>query len=261
MWGRAVYDNIRKFLQFQLTVNIVALSIVFIGSVAGLDPPLNAVMMLWVNLIMDTMGALALGTESPTSKLLERKPYKRSAFLISHPMKRNIVVSAIYQLVMLLLLLFLAPRWFDLHEGNYCVRYKNPEAHCTDENTNDCVCEKYDYTHFSLIFNSFVFAQVFNEINSRSISNEVNVFGGLWKNPSFMMVIFLTCSLQALIIHFGGRFTLTSGLSAELWGWSILFGFLGLPIAFLGRVLLPVKEDENTFAGYADGKSKTRKSV
>jgi P-type E1-E2 ATPase len=62
MWGRSVYDNIRKFLQFQLTVNVVALSIVFIGSVAGFDPPLNAVMMLWVNLIMDTMGALALGT-------------------------------------------------------------------------------------------------------------------------------------------------------------------------------------------------------
>jgi magnesium-transporting ATPase (P-type) len=61
MWGRSVYDNIRKFLQFQLTVNVVALSIVFIGSVAGFDPPLNAVMMLWVNLIMDTMGALALG--------------------------------------------------------------------------------------------------------------------------------------------------------------------------------------------------------
>jgi Ca2+-transporting ATPase len=76
MWGRSVYDNIRKFLQFQLTVNVVALLIVFIGVVAGFEPPLNAVMMLWVNLIMDTLGALALATEIPTLKLLNRKPYK-----------------------------------------------------------------------------------------------------------------------------------------------------------------------------------------
>jgi P-type Ca2+ transporter type 2C len=66
MWGRSVYDNIRKFLQFQLTVNVVALLIVFIGAVAGFDPPLNAVMMLWVNLIMDTLGSLSLWTELPS---------------------------------------------------------------------------------------------------------------------------------------------------------------------------------------------------
>ena len=61
IWGRSVFDNIRKFLQFQLTVNVVALTVTFISAVFGFDPPLNAVMMLWVNLIMDTMGALALG--------------------------------------------------------------------------------------------------------------------------------------------------------------------------------------------------------
>ena len=77
MWGRSVYDNIRRFLQFQLTVNVVALLTVFIGAVAGYPPALNAVMMLWVNLIMDTLGALALGTEAPTPDLLDRKPYMR----------------------------------------------------------------------------------------------------------------------------------------------------------------------------------------
>ena len=70
LWGRSVYDNIRKFLQFQLTVNVVALTITFVSSVGGYAPPLNAVMMLWVNLIMDTMGALALGTEPPSDTLL-----------------------------------------------------------------------------------------------------------------------------------------------------------------------------------------------
>ncbi|KAG7402361.1 Calcium-transporting ATPase 10, plasma membrane-type [Phytophthora boehmeriae] len=82
LWGRCVYDNIRKFLQFQLTVNIVALVVTFVSAVTGKEPPLNSVMMLWINLIMDTMGALALGTEAPTEALLDRRPYKKSAKLL-----------------------------------------------------------------------------------------------------------------------------------------------------------------------------------
>jgi len=71
-FGRNVYDNVRKFLQFQLTVNVVALFIVFFGSVVLKDSPLNAVQMLWVNLIMDTFAALALATEPPAFDILER---------------------------------------------------------------------------------------------------------------------------------------------------------------------------------------------
>jgi magnesium-transporting ATPase (P-type) len=113
MWGRSVFDNIRKFLQFQLTVNAVALSVTFLAAMTARPPPLNAVMMLWlvfvlillfavifnfviiiiifcfrVNLIMDTMGALALGTEPPSPSLLDRRPYKRNASLISNKMIR-----------------------------------------------------------------------------------------------------------------------------------------------------------------------------
>jgi Ca2+-transporting ATPase len=126
MWGRAVYDNIRKFLQFQLTVNVVALVIVFVGSLAGFDPPLNAVMMLWVNLIMDTMGALALGTEAPTEDLLNRRPYSRKARLISRPMMRNISVQSIYQLILLLYLLFTPQHFFgtSLPKNNPCSQWK-----------------------------------------------------------------------------------------------------------------------------------------
>ena len=100
-----MYDNIRRFLQFQLTVNVVALTITFLSAVFGYKPPLNAVMMLWVNLIMDTMGALALGTEPPTADLLDRRPYKRDSGLISRPMWRNILVQSLYQLVLLCFLL------------------------------------------------------------------------------------------------------------------------------------------------------------
>ena len=123
MWGRSVYDNIRKFLQFQLTVNVVALTIVFIGAVAGFDPPLNAVMMLWVNLIMDTMGALALGTEQPSLTLLHRKPYKRTTSLISRPMWRNILCQSVFQIILLLFLLFDGAQYFNVPKGDYCESY------------------------------------------------------------------------------------------------------------------------------------------
>jgi len=77
-YGRNVYDNVRKFIQFQLTVNVVAMAIVFFGSLILKETPLNAVQMLWVNLIMDTFAALALATEAPYDSILDRQPYKKS---------------------------------------------------------------------------------------------------------------------------------------------------------------------------------------
>ena len=104
-WGRSIFDNIRKFLQFQLTVNVVALTVTLISAIAGKKAPLNAVMMLWVNLIMDTMGALALGTEPPSKELLNRLPFTREASLISRTMWRNIGVQAVFQITLLVYLL------------------------------------------------------------------------------------------------------------------------------------------------------------
>jgi magnesium-transporting ATPase (P-type) len=99
LWGRSVYDNIRRFLQFQLNVNVVALVITFIGSVCGFGMPLKPVQLLWVNLVMDTLGALALATEAPTPDLLDRKPYGRHDSLITDYMWRNIGVQSMYALL------------------------------------------------------------------------------------------------------------------------------------------------------------------
>lgn len=107
MWGRNVYDSIAKFLQFQLTVNVVAVIVAFVGACAIEDSPLKAVQMLWVNLIMDTLASLALATEMPTSSLLLRKPYGRTKPLISRTMFKNIIGHALYQLVIIFSLLFL----------------------------------------------------------------------------------------------------------------------------------------------------------
>uniref|UniRef100_A0A183SN55 Calcium-transporting ATPase n=1 Tax=Schistocephalus solidus TaxID=70667 RepID=A0A183SN55_SCHSO len=106
MWGRNVYDSIAKFLQFQLTVNVVAVVVAFVGACFITDSPLRAVQMLWVNLIMDTLASLALATETPTEELLKRAPYGRTKPLISRKMMKFILGQAIYQIAVIFLLLW-----------------------------------------------------------------------------------------------------------------------------------------------------------
>ena len=97
LWGRSVFENIRKFLQFQLTVNFVALVMAFVGAIIGGHQPLTVMQLLWVNLIMDSLGALALATEPPHPKLLQQKPAGRTAPLINRCMAKHILVQGVYQ--------------------------------------------------------------------------------------------------------------------------------------------------------------------
>lgn len=83
LWGRNVYDNIRRFLQFQLSVNVVACTLVFVGSVITAESPLSAIQMLWVNMIMDSLGSLALAQESPHPGLLDRAPSRKKEFIVN----------------------------------------------------------------------------------------------------------------------------------------------------------------------------------
>ncbi|EFX76259.1 hypothetical protein DAPPUDRAFT_188575 [Daphnia pulex] len=163
MWGRNVYDSIAKFLQFQLTVNIVAVIVAFFGACFIQDSPLKAVQMLWVNLIMDTLASLALATEMPTPDLLTRKPYGRTKPLISRTMMKNITGQGIYQLSVIFTLVFVGEQLFDIDSGRYRA---------------DTVPTQ----HFTIIFNTFVMMTLFNEINARKIHGQRNVvivqFGG-----------------------------------------------------------------------------------
>jgi Ca2+ transporting ATPase len=105
-YGRNIFDCIRKFLQFQLTVNVVAIFMAFLGAVIIKESPLTPVQMLWINLIMDTLAALALATEPPSNELLNRMPYSRSEHIITAQMWRNIVLNSIYQIIVLTIVLF-----------------------------------------------------------------------------------------------------------------------------------------------------------
>eukprot|EP00299_Pterocystis_sp_00344_P017967 c8989_g1_i2.p1 GENE.c8989_g1_i2~~c8989_g1_i2.p1 ORF type:complete len:1021 (+),score=210.29 c8989_g1_i2:44-3106(+) len=217
MWGRNVYDSIRKFLQFQLSVNVCALMVAYIGAVVNSKSPLAPVQLLWVNLIMDTMAALALATEVPTIELLDRKPYGRFESLVSKRMWLNIFGQAFLQITILLIMLFEGENiYFTEHESSK--QEKN----------------------YTMVFNTFVFLQVFNEINCRVLNRQFNVFKGIFSNFLFVIVIFLTVLLQALIVQFGGNFFKTKTLSAGLFFLSSALGLLAFPIAALLKfVTLP----------------------
>jgi Ca2+ transporting ATPase len=111
IYGRNIYDNIRKFLQFQLTVNFCACLLVFICACIGNDSPLTTIQMLWINLIMDSLGSLALATESPYDELLDREPTKRDESIINGKMWKHIAIQSLVELILLLILYLRAPHF------------------------------------------------------------------------------------------------------------------------------------------------------
>ena len=316
-WGRSVYDNIRKFLQFQLTVNLVALTLVFVAACSGTLTPLNAVQMLWVNLIMDTMGALALATEPPLDSMMDRKPYKRDASLVSWPMWRNILVQTVFQLIVVFILLYAGADLFGVHEGDkFCLRWmveksgtywdvdsssatylsqvavdtaapqitcQNFDTMCprgSDTYNGECYveqntlsfqgtdyyfkfkdlkdfdekcleCTYYDYTHGSIIFNAFIFCQIFNEYTSRDIFDNWNFLDGIQNNYIFLLVSLFTVGAQIFLIEVGGTFVKTTSLTINQWLVTIALGAIGLPVGMLMR-FIPVKEDPESFFDNTD---------
>ena len=109
IYGRSIYENIRKFLQFQITVNFCACILVFICSCIGNETPLNSIQMLWVNLIMDSLGSLALITEPPYDSLLQKRPTRKDESIINGIMWKNISLQALFEILLLLILYIKGP--------------------------------------------------------------------------------------------------------------------------------------------------------
>lgn len=325
-WGRCVYDNIRKFLQFQLTTNIVALILVFAAAVSGAQQPITAVQMLWVNLIMDTLGALALGTETPTPSLLKRKPYTRTASLISYPMLRNMAFQCSLQLGLCFWLMYSGPAFFKIRSGKFCgdlrlssdsttfwelggLRVVNGTAatagqwdlscssfktYCSSL-TLDCaershlaaqgtvrpeyvgtaftfsslpgfysrctpLCNRWDFTHGTIIFNTFIWCQIFNEFVSRMLGDELNMFDGIENNRMFLLVSIITIGMQIFIVEVCGAFMQTSGLTANQWLITIGLGAITLPVGVLMR-LVKVPENPKDFFDMGMGESLNKKDA
>lgn len=165
IWGRCVNDAVRKFLQFQISVNITAVVITFATALASdqEESALSAVQLLWINIIMDTFAALALATDPASEVLLDRKPDKKTAPLFSTDMYKMILFQSIYQVFIILLLHFLGHRILGFDHSN----------------NNDNIVR-------TLVFNTFVFTQIFNSINCRRLDRRLNVFEGMLSNPYFI---------------------------------------------------------------------------
>ncbi|KAJ1022466.1 hypothetical protein NDA16_003455 [Ustilago loliicola] len=219
MWGRCVNDAVRKFLQFQLSVNISAVIVTFVTAVASSEgtSALKAVQLLWINLIMDTLAALALATDPATPELLDRKPDRRNAPLISTDMWKMIIGQSIYQFTVILVLDFAGMRLLNL----------------TSETELSAI-----------VFNAFVWCQLFNQINSRSLNRSLNIFSNLHKNPWFIGIMALEIGFQVLIMFVGGVAFSVTKLTARDWGVCIIVGLVSWPLAVIIR-LIPTQPIEN----------------
>ncbi|ESK85120.1 calcium-transporting atpase [Moniliophthora roreri MCA 2997] len=216
IWGRAVNDSVRKFLQFQIATNICAVVITFVSAVASGEEEsvLSAVQLLWVNIIMDTFAALALATDPGTEKHLDRKPEKQSAPLFTVPMFKQIIIQAIYQITVLLIFHFLGLRILSL----------------ADEEHNRKIVK-------TLVFNAFVFAQIFNSVNSRRLDSQLNIFEGMHRNLYFVVITLLEIAIQVLIVFVGGAAFQVVRVAGREWGISLALGFVAIPLGAVIRLL------------------------
>jgi magnesium-transporting ATPase (P-type) len=195
-------------------------------AVANFGTPLRAVQLLWINMIMDSMAALALGTEKPTRQLLRNKPEGRETNLITRIMIRNMASYAVIELALLIGFLFFAPQFLDITPGK---DIQGPSI------------------HYTMLFNTFVFCQIFNEINCRKVGNgrcnaleysndlitvvsEINVFSGFFTNWIFVSIIIFTIGVQFVLVQFAGEFFYTVPLGLVEWGICIGGGVIMIPL-------------------------------
>lgn len=233
MWGRSIFDNIRKFLQFQCCVNLSALSIVFISSIIDGKEPLKPIQLLWVNLVMDTMGALAISTEKPTSLLQMRNPYKPDASIITTSMWCTIIIQIFFQLFILLIVLHMyeiSPTIF-IKLGFTYIKYN--------------IIYVDELAHHTFIFNTFVWLQLFNELNCRRLDNDINIFKNISTAHLFICITVVACILQVQIIEEFGTFMQTKHQTYIQWFIAIQLGFTQLLTGACIKCILPYFIPEN----------------
>ena len=228
-YGRNIYDCIRKFVQFQLTTNVVAVFMTFLGGIILKDSPLSAIQMLWVNLIMDSFASLALATEDPSDSLLDRKPYSRDASILTPMMILNIFSQGIFQIIVLTIIIFYGDYIFGVP---------------SDRELEHFMWNNINGYHFTIFFNIFVFMQVFNSINARKLQkDEYNVFSGILGNWMYLLIQSVIVIGQIILVTFGGRAVRTHALSVQQHCYCLLISSLTIVWGFLVK-LLPIDVSE-----------------
>lgn len=220
MWGRSLYQNIQRFILFQMTVNVAACFIVLCGAFMGMQSPLTVTQMLWVNLIMDTFAAMALASLPPSRSVMKEKPRPREAFIINSPMWRSIIgVGGIFFLLLLALL------YYFEHTDITCLTQVGHVA--MGPNTGLSAYE------LSLFFTIFVFLQFWNMFNARAFETGRSAFH--FKDcEGFGLIALLILFGQILIVTIGGEFFNVVPLKAI--DWVIIIGGTSL-VLWIGELL------------------------
>ena len=287
IYGRNIYDNIRKFLQFQLTVNFCACVLVFICACIGNETPLTPIQMLWVNLIMDSLGSLALATEPPYEELLQREPTRKNEFIINSRMWKHISIQSLFQLALLLIIYLIGPKFLkeqdkgrlaenatimkcygtlpgsvsDLTHIIYGIESKWDNNVKLTEGATQMECGSYasrqdlglafkEYisnlgstSHMTIIFNTFVFYTLFNQINCRVINDQINIFKRIHRCWLFILITLCEMCLQGVLVQFGRNAFHCSkgGLTIQQWGMCLLMGSLTFFVSLFAK-FIPVPE-------------------
>jgi Ca2+-transporting ATPase len=219
-WGRTLYNNIQNFLVFQLTVNFVAMACVLTGPFIGVPLPLTVPQLLWINIIMDTFAALALSTEAPREISMKRQPIQRNASIITKPMLWNIVLTGLYQAVILI--------------GYLCYLPVLSSTAAADINSPP--------QELTVFFTIFVMFQFWNIFNCRSLRYEGSPFAGVLQNRLFLIIVTIIAVIQISMVqlspYFGiGSIFRTSALELEQWIWIVLLTLTVLPVSMGIRIM------------------------
>ncbi|KAJ3089614.1 Calcium-transporting ATPase 10, plasma membrane-type [Quaeritorhiza haematococci] len=223
-WGRNVLNCVRKFLQFQLSVNFAAVVTTFVSSAVTGKAVMNSVQLLWINLIMDSLGALSLASEPPDHNILQQPPHPRNGNLLTVEMQTYVLLQTVYQvLVMILMLEFLAPTVLVLAPG-----------------VADNILIKHTET---IILTTFVIMQLWNQIMSRQLHHELFILRNIHKNKIFLSVVTIIAIIQIIIIHAAQSFFDVIRLNSYEWLFCTAVATGSVPWIIFGRAVARVLTD------------------
>lgn len=213
LFGRTIFKSIRKFIIFQLSVNICAVMVSLVGPFIGIDQPVTVIQMLWINMVMDTLAGVAFAYEPPLIEYMNEKPKKKGEHIVNKYMFNQIIVMGLYTSLLCLLFLKL-PSISNLFEQN--------GGHL-----------------MTAFFGLFIFCSIFNSFNART--HRINIFSNIFKNKAFLIVILFIVMIQIYLIYYGGEVFRTVGLSLYEFNMMILISMTVIPVDFLRKVLLRLR--------------------
>jgi Ca2+-transporting ATPase len=223
-WGRNVLCVIRKFLQFQLGINACAVIVTFLGSVMYGASPLSTVQLLWINLIMDSFGAIGLASDDPDSNILNEPPQRKTDSLLTTRMRYYIAVQTFYQTFVLLFLLTAADIVFPIDLMGY---------HKSDNASKGVPSIRTE----TLVFNTFILMQLTNLICARQLNGEINMFGGFFKNRYFVVILLIIGGFQIFCVSVAYSLFNCVSLSIPEWGICAMFAAINIPVVSISKLI------------------------